>query len=311
MAVGIGAGGVVGLAIETTSGTYEPPSKFFPVRSESLQWTQGTVWRRVVGLETADVIGAVEGDGHVEGSLDMEVLDDILPYFLECARGTLTQSGTSAPYTYTFEPDSRATPSETMTIHVERNGIVFAYTGCVVSEMSFSVDNGQFVVEISIIGRNESEQANATTSYDSSGPFGAGMWTIELPTGTQIEDSDNLTLDINDNGEAQNRLRSERGAAFISYGEREVTLSLDRDFESRAEYNNFRNLTNRDVRINANNPNAGYVQIDLHGSIIDSFDLSMDGQGDLIRSSIQYMGIDQDATGSYTIEVESDENLGL
>jgi len=149
--VGIGAAGVVGLAIESTSGEYQAPEKFFPIRSENFQWTQDTVWRRVI-RGTSDVIGAVPGDGHVEGSLDMEALDDVLPYFLRIARGDLTQTGTD-PVNYEFVPNSAAEPAQTASITVVRNGIVFGYTGCVVGSFSFSVDDGQLVVDLSMLGR--------------------------------------------------------------------------------------------------------------------------------------------------------------
>lgn len=308
--VGIGAGGVVGLAVETTSGTYEAPTKFFPIRSESVQWTQDTVWRRVI-RDTADVIGAVEGHGHVEGSIDMEVLDDVLVYFLQAARGTLTKSGTAAPFTYDFTPSSDAEPGDTLSLYVERNGIVFGYAGCVVSQMTFSVDNGQFVVDIEIIGLDEANQSSVAHTFDDAGPFGAGMWAVELPQGTQITDTDDFTFTINDNGEAQNRLDGTTGAAFVSYGEREVTLSLERDFTDRTEYDNFKSLTDRTVRVKADNPNAGFVDLQLNGSVVDSFDVSLSGQGDLIRSSIDYMGVDSAGTGSYAIQVESDEDITI
>ena len=48
MAVGIGAGGYVGIAFETTYGTYVPPTKYFPIKSENLKFMQDTYWRRVV-----------------------------------------------------------------------------------------------------------------------------------------------------------------------------------------------------------------------------------------------------------------------
>jgi hypothetical protein len=43
MALDIGASGEVGLAFEATVGTYVAPTKFIPVRNESLKRVQDTV----------------------------------------------------------------------------------------------------------------------------------------------------------------------------------------------------------------------------------------------------------------------------
>lgn len=309
--VGIGAGGVVGIAVETTQGTYEAPTKFFPIRSEGLAWQQDTIWRRVI-RGTADAIGAVPGNGHVEGSIDMEVLDDVLPYFLQAARGELVQSGTSPDFTYDFTPNSDAEPSDTLSITVVRNGESFGYTGCVVSQMSFSVDNGQLVVDLSILGQEEDTQPVPTETFDDAGPFAAGMWDLQIPSGTTVEDSDDLTLDINDNGEVQNRLLGRRGAAFISYGQREVSLSLERDFKDRTQYNEFKNLTAQQIDIIVDNPDAGTITFSLTNAIINTYEVSLSGQGDLIRASTEYQGTDNAAgDGAYSITIESTEDLAL
>jgi hypothetical protein len=81
MAVGIHAQGFMGIAHESTQGTYIAPTKFFPIRSETLTYQQDTQWRRVIrGL--ADNLGAIKGNSHVEGNIVMELMEDALPYFL-------------------------------------------------------------------------------------------------------------------------------------------------------------------------------------------------------------------------------------
>ena len=46
MAIGIGATGVLGLAIETTRGTYVAATKWVPIRSESITVSQEMNYRR-------------------------------------------------------------------------------------------------------------------------------------------------------------------------------------------------------------------------------------------------------------------------
>jgi hypothetical protein len=313
MAVGIGAANFMGVALETVSGTWVTPAKFFPFRTESLQWVQATNWRRVIA-QTADVLGAVEGDGHVEGDIDMELLHDVLPHLLQAARGTLAQSGVDPANVYDFTPSHAATPSDTLSITIVRNGVTFGYVGCVIASQAYSVDNGQAVVTLSVLGQSEASQALPTLSLDDSGPFGSGSWIIKIPTAAQVFDTDNLTLTIDDSGEPQVRLRDELGAQFIKYGERTTTLAVERDFESRAEYDAFKALTAKSitVRVQKAADATKYVEFVVPAAIVDTYEMGTPGVGDLQRASVSYMGTHHTATGaSYTIEIGTDEDLGL
>lgn len=320
--VGIGAAGFVGIALETTPGTYTAPVKFFPIRNEGMAWTQGTVWRRVI-RGTADIIGAVPGDGNVEGDIDAELLDDVLPYFLACARGTITKTGTddpattavesNPPYTYEFVPDHGALPPRTMSITVVRNEEVFAYTGCVVSSQQYGVDDGMAVNTFSMLGRKEDQQALPTPAYNPNDqPFGAGTWNVQIPTTTQVFDTDSWSLNIDDGGEPQNRLKTDRGAAFIKYGERSTQLSVERDFTTRAEYADFKNLTRKGILTRISQGANRQVEFEVPGSIIDSYDLGLGGVGDLIRAAVTYQGVHHSSVaGAYRIKVITDENITL
>lgn len=312
MTVGIGAGGVVGLAIETVKGTYVAPTKFTPIRSESLEWTQSTVWRKVIA-GTVDPLGAVPGNGNVGGDIDSEVLEDVLPYFLRCARGTLTQTGVGAPYTYQFVPTHKAQVDNTMSLTVVRNGVVFGYTGVVVASMNFTVDDGMLVCTFSLLGEEENTQLDpGLPTFEETGPFGAGTYTLSIPTGTQIFDADNFTFQVDDGGAVQNRLINRRGAAFISFGERSATLSVDRDFENRIIYDEFKNLTERSITLRAEKASGKYVEFEIPRSALDTYGVSLDDVGGLIRASASYQSIHDDVIGgAYRIGFTSDESLGL
>jgi hypothetical protein len=312
MPPGIGAGGFVGIALEVTPGTYVAPDKFFPIRNETLSWEQGTVWRRVI-RGTADAIGAVEGNGSVGGDIDMELLDDVLPYFLQIARGDMTQSAAPAPFTYEFVPNHEAVPNATASITVVRNGVSFGYVGCVVSSMNFGTDEGMATVTFSILGTAENEENVPTPTYNPDDkPFGAGTWVIEIPTATQIFDADNFSFQVEDNGEVQFRLKDILGAQFVSYGERSVTVSMDRDFLDRDEYDAFKLLTSKGISVNVSRGADRSVTLVTPAAIIDTYESNLSGQGDLIRASISYQGVHDAATGGgYTIEVVTNEDLDL
>ena len=302
--VSIGAEGYVGIAIEDTPGTYEAPTKFFPIRSESLSWTQDTNWRRVI-RGTVDPIGAIAGNGNVEGDLDVELLPGVLPYFLLCARGTLDTHDDGYEYT----PTHGALAPNTMSVTVVRNGEAFGYIGCVVSSMSFSEDNAMATSNFSLLGmREESVAVPAAPVYSDDEPFGAGTWSLQVPTDTQIFDADAFSFEVDDSGEVQNRLKDELGAQFVSFGERNTSVSIDRDFQDRAEYDAFKSLTSRDITVRVGSSATRYCEFKMPVGIQDSNEVNLSGVGDLIRSSITYQGVhDADTGGAFSIIVGTDE----
>lgn len=314
MTVAIGASGIIGIALEAVEGTYVAPTKFIPIRSESLQWTQDTVWRRVIKGH-ADIEGAADGNGRVEGDIEMEVFTDILPYLLQAARMDTTKTGAAAPFTYTFKPNHNATPNKTLSILVERNGQRFGYTGCVISSLSMSVDNGLLVCTMSILGRDEAAQGAAVAAFDEEEVIGAGSYDIRVPAGAGSADLsiDSFTFSVENGAEPQYRLNpTSPGARFISYGERSVQLDVERDFENRTEYDEFKALTAKAVSIRAASDPTHYVDIQMRSAIIDSYEVGLSGQGDLIRASVSYMGIyDPVTTESFQLEVSTDEDLTI
>jgi len=308
----IGASGYVGVAIESESGTYEPPTKFFPIRSENFTWNQNTNQRRVI-RGTADVIGAVAGNGSVEGDIDCELLSDVLPYFLMAARGELTRTGTSPNFVYEFTPTHGALAPNTLSITIVRAGEAFGYVGCNTSSMSFSVDNDQAVVGFSMLGMREEEVGlPGAPIYTDDVPYGSGEWIIQVPTATQIFDADNFSFEVDDSGTVQNRLKDQLGAQFISFGERSVSASIDRDFADRDEYNEFKALTQKSISVRAGSKENDYVQLTSPVTYIEDYEVSLSGVGDLVRASITYNGIHDDTTGgAYSIEIATNEDLAV
>ena len=305
----IGAAGFIGIAVEETSGTYQAPTKFFPIMSESLSWTQNTNWRRVI-RGTTDVIGAVPGNGNVEGDIESELLTDVLPYMLLAARGTLTKDGVAAPFVYTFTPTHGALAPNTLSITIVRGEEAFGYVGCNVSSMTFGVDNDMATVSYSILGTAEqSVTPPATPTYGDDVPFGAGTWSIEIPTETQIFDADNFSLEINDNGEVQYRLKNVLGAQFIKFGERDVQLTLDRDFEDRDEYDIFKELTAQSVSVGLNESANNQVKFSVVAAIIDAYAVNLSSVGDLVRSSTTYVGTHGSGDGAYEVVITSAEDV--
>lgn len=306
----IGASAVLGIALETVSGTYVAPTKFVPFESESLNYQQETVWRRPI-RNTPGLVGGVPGNVHVEGDIEMEALAEVVAVILQASRCTSVKTGTG-PYVYTFTPAPVAVPTKTMSITVRRGAEVFGYTGCVVGSFTFSIDDdGQLKFNISVVGSNEaSAAALAGITWPTSLPFGAGMYSIEIPTATQVFDTDQFEFQSEDNAEPQFRLKNTgRGAQFVKFGESEATLTVERDFETRADYDTYKALTAQSITLTATNGASNIIQIIMPSAIKDTYEIEIGEQGDLVRASVEYQGV-IDGTGKhYQIIVTTTENI--
>ena len=312
MTQGIGAGGILGVALETVSGTFVAPTKFIPFESESLKFQQDTQWRRPI-RNTPGLVGAVPGNVHIEGDLSLESLADCVVYFLLASRHTVTKTGTAAPYTYLFTPSPGAFPTKTLSIAIKRGDEIFGYTGCVVSSFTFNIDNGILKFSATITGADEAKVTTALSPvWPTSTPFGAGMFAIEIPTATQVFDSDNFEFQAEHNGTPQYRLRSggKRGAMFVSFGETNTTLKVDRDFDTRADYDAFKALTAQSITLKAVN-GADEINIVMGAAIKDTYEVNIGGQGDLVRASINYNGVNDASGNPYTISVKTGESLTI
>lgn len=315
----INASGFLGIGREVTYGTYVAPTKFIPVRSETLETNQELIDRRVI-RNLAGLVGVVKGNMHVEGEIEFEVTSDILPYFLLAGRTKFVKTGALSPFTYVATPEHGAMPKpgRSLSITVVRNGEVFGFTGCIVGGFNFSMDNGMLICSCSVVGVNESSQALPVPVWDAGNPYGPGMYNVEIPTATPTGQFDSVGLDswsleINDNATPEFRMRGDHGAEFARYGERTVSMSLQRDFLDRAEFDAFKAMTKQSITIEATGlvPAEDAVTFLLPSNYKASYGLGLASQGDLTMADIEYTITHDEATGTpeYTITVLSTEEI--
>jgi hypothetical protein len=198
-----------------------------------------------------------------------------------------------------------------MSIICVRNGIRFAYTGCVVSSLTFSIDNGTLMFNVSILGRDEATQTLPTPTWPTTQiPFGAGTYTIEVPVGSTVLDTDTFEFKVEDNAEAQYRLKATgTGAQAVTYGERTVTLTMERDFEARTEFDAFKALTAQAIRITASKGTNNKILLDLVAAVKDTYDVALSGQGDLLRASVSMQGVLDAAGVAYKVTTNTQLDL--
>lgn len=307
-APGTPAGAIPTTNTALTPGVYTAPTKYVPFMSEGLTSTQATIWRRPI-RQSADVIGAVPGNFNVEGEISVEAMEDVAIYFIAASRVAITKTGTTN-YSYDFIPTAAAIPPKTLSITTVRNGIVFGFTGVVVSSTTWTVSDGLLMQNLKLLGRDEATQTAPTPVWPTTVPFGAGQYSIEIPTGTPVVDTDTFEFTIEDNAEAQFRLKSPtRGAQFIKYGERNVTLSMERDFQDRTDFDAFKALTAQDITITASKGANNSISLNSPVTIKDTYEVANSGQGDLVRAQIKYNGVINASGNSYKITVKCQESI--
>lgn len=308
-AVGAPSGAFPTTNTAVTPGTYAAPTKYFPFNSENVVITEETVWRRPI-RQSADIIGPVAGNFNPAGDMALEALEDVIIYFLWCSRTLIVKTGSAPNFTYTITPTAAAIPNKTFSLTLVRNGITFGYVGMCLNSFTFTPDNGLLMFNTNIIGRDEASQSLPTATFPTTVPFGAGQYSIEIPTGSAVLDTDTFEFTVEDNAEAAFRLKSTgRGAQFINYGERNSTISVERDFESRTDYDAFKAITSQSVTLSATKGVNNSITMLAPVATKDTYEVGLSGQGDLVRASIAYNN-SIDGTGkSWQIVIKTQEDI--
>jgi hypothetical protein len=303
---GIGAGGLIGFAFETVVGTYVAPTKFIPILNETLEFKESNNYRRPI-RQSADQIGVVAGDFDVEGTITMEATEDTCLYFTEISRAVGIKSGSTPNFVYTYTPTAVAIAPRTASITVVRDGVVFAYTGCMVTKQTFTVNNNILEYDVDVIGLAEATQSAPTAAWPTSVPYGPGSWVVSIPNGTPVFDMDTFSMSIDDAAAAQYRLKNTRGAQFVAYGERTVQMTAARDFMDKTDYTAFQAVAAQRLTVAvANGANNG-ISFDVFNGIKDVYQVPLSGQGNLIRAAITYNSTLDGSGNSYDIIYKTQE----
>jgi len=307
MAYGMGAGGVLGVAFETVSGTYTAPTKYIPILSESLELKEQNIYRTPI-RQSAARIGVVPGDFSVEGSVTLEALEDCALYFTQCSRAAGVKTGTTPNFVYTYNPTSVAVPPKTLSITVVRNGIIFGYTGCVIGKSTFTVNNNIMENTFDIFGLTDaSPSPTITPVWPTSVPYGPGTWSVQIPTPTAVFDVDTFSFEIDDAGQENFRLKASRGAQFASFGERTCQMTASRDFLDATDYTAFKAVAGQAIKVVATTGANNSIQFDLFNAIKDVYQVPLSGVGDLIRASITYQTVLDGSGNEYDIIYKTQE----
>lgn len=328
MPAGLGGGGKVGIAFETTMGTYVAPTIFVPVLSENLMYREEKYYSEQIRQQTM-VSDVKPGYYHVEGDVEMEVDPTNHPYWLYASRHTPAKTG-AGPYTYTFVPSTAGSAStaagaanaKTLSITIVRNGVVFGYTGCVVGNFEYTIEDAVLRCTMTVLGLAEAVQSSPSPTWSAPDLLGADAHRVYLaasgvtPTFGAVDTTFNgFTFRANHNAEAQNRITASRAASYISFGLTEAEIESELDFLSRTEYDNMVANTTRAIKLESTNGGATFAAatsgIQLQGNRVsyDAYDVSLEGIADLIMAGFTGRIIGITGGNAYQIAVKSPANI--
>lgn len=320
MPAGLSGSGWLGLALESTKGTYVPPTVYVPIISESFRYVEDRYYSPQIRQDTI-VSDVKQGYYHIEGDFEMEVDVNFVPYLLFCTRHTPS----FATSTYTFVPSDAGSTStaasgmvqRTASITIERNDIEFGYSGCTLGTLRIWLDGGILKMGGTLIGEKDNTATGDTPTWSAPSLFGADATEISTgasgltPTFTPVYDFNGFEFEANFNGAAQNRIRRDRSASYVSFGETELTLTTELDFVDKTEYNNFVATTQKAIQLESLIGGTTWAaatqafRLTVYRGVYETYDLGLSGLGDLIMAGVTMRGIGIAGGDGYKIEVKS------
>lgn len=324
---GLAGGSAIGVAFETTMGTPVAPSVFVPILSETLEYTTEP-YRSPQIRQTSIYTDAKPSYYHTEGDIELEVDPNTILYFLYATRHNITKTG-AGPYTYKFTPNSAAvqgtgagpTVAKTITITKLKNGEVFAFAGCALTGFEFRVDTdtGVLMATLNIMGLSEATASAPTPTWVAPVLYGADAHRIYLDAAGTAPGFAN-PVDVNHNGfnfgvnfnsTPENRVRADRSASYIAHHITEGTFTSDIDFLTRADYDFFKNVSKRAVRVESLNGGATLaaatdgIRMQANNYYFSSYAIPLEGMGDLIAANTEGSMLGITGGDAYEVHVKS------
>ncbi|MEM2909806.1 MAG: phage tail tube protein [Nitrososphaerota archaeon] len=232
----------LGVGKETTFGTPVVASKWYNIVRENLA-TRKTILFDEDTVGSRQLIRAARGAERVEGSVELYLNSQEIGHLLLSCLGSVTTTGTG-PYTHTFSI-ANSLPSLTLRSIMDdvKEKIV---TGALVNNLEIASTVGKARVTANIIARQETLGTASIPSFTAQDDFVHGEVTITIAGVTKKPRR--LSLRIANNLEPVEVLGDYYPTKIVPR-KLSVTGSFELDFESDVEYQDFLNLTSRDLNI--------------------------------------------------------------
>jgi Phage tail tube protein len=328
MPVGLGGGGAVGVAIETTNGTFEDPTVWVPIISETFRYTENRYFSEQLRQQVMDS-DVKQGFYHIEGDIVMEVDTHFLPYFQYASRHTTTKTGTG-PYVYKSVPNKTASVdaavtggAKTLSITAIRNDVLFGYAGCVVGSYAFEIVDGVLRVTLAMMGLSQEHPAGPYTPvWADPDLLGADAHAVfvgsaaAVPTfGAASNDFNGMTMTFNHNPTAENRIRKDRAASYIAFHKTDVTFNTELDFVDATEYDKFVATTQAGIKMESTQGTGDFdtesdgTRLQINRFAYETYDVDLPGMGDIIMAGVTGHGLSVTGGDGYEIHCKSATNI--
>lgn len=251
----VGSNAAIGLGQETLwgSGTVAV-TKFFPFVSEGITKTKEVQFSNAIRGSTARSIWRT-GKTSVGGDINVEVIPDSAGIFtlFYNALGRVVTAGPSGSGYYTHRIMPSGVLPEGLRVEVERDAAAFTYSGMKVQNMSMECRVGDpLTATFTLIGKDEETSADPTTAttistlnpltYDEGSLYIDGSATATEISGFSISVANSLAED-------KGALGSASRIALPRSGFREVTGTLNAEFDNLLNYNRFVNGTETSLHL--------------------------------------------------------------
>lgn len=288
-----GVNAQLGLAQETTSGTYLAPTRFQEFVSEDLKFVRDRIDSAALRARRTQH-RRQEGRARVQGSIELELGPQGTGLILEnLFGGTAVTTTIGSPvgdetHQHVITPGSLA--DKTLTLQVGRpslDGTIhpFSYIGCKFTDWELSCAAGELLMlKASVFGQNESTtESLVSASYPAYIPFtfvdgsasvniaGGGVTQICV-TELSLSGNNNLKTDRHFIGTCTSDGLPKQAA---ENGKREYTGSYTLEFEDLTQYNAYKDFSQVVIQLVFTAPNSMNLVIDLT--------TELDGEGPVVE----------------------------
>lgn len=308
-----GLGGQLGLAAESTYGTFVAPTRWFEFNSESLHLERERIESGGIRAGRRVLHRWAQGVQRVVGDIEMEVGAVGFGIIWSHILGGNVTAG-AGPYTHTATPGDLA--GKSLSVQVGRpdiGGVVrpFSYVGCKVAsaELAFAV-NEYAMLTLSLYGAHEdTAQTLGTASYPATyAPFVFTAGSVSVAgSGFDVKEG---SLSI-DNGLATDRhfIRTttpERPKEPLESDRRAITGELTADFTDLTAYNRFVNGTEAALVLTFNSGASSILTVTMNVRY-DGATPNVDG-ADLLEQSLPFKAVSgtSDAAAITVVTTNSD-----
>ena len=251
----IGSNAQLGIGEETVwaSGTIAI-SKFIPFNSESITKSKEIQFTEAIRGSTARSIWRT-GKTTVGGDIGLEVIPDSAGIFtiIKHALGRNVTAGPSGSGYYTHRIMCSGVLPEGLRVEVERDAAAFTYSGMKVNQMTLECRVGEpLTATFSMLGSDEStgDSPTTATSISSLNPLTYDEGSLYVDGSATATEISGFTLTVNNNlKEDKMSLGSASRVAIPRSGFRDVTGSLNAEFDNLLNYNRFINGTETSLKL--------------------------------------------------------------